>query len=375
MTLENLAVSLDDRFDERAAASARARLDSAELTTEESEGADERTLAWIDLVFGGTWSREALRSQCVVARRAGAPVGFAAQGLRGLTFRWLRGLAAQPDVGVFGPFGVAPEERGGVLGPALLTLALCGLRRQGFATALIAAVTDPTLAAYYARECGARSVESFDLDALAGPKARAVVMASGAGTNFATLAEAVAGGRVAVELAAVVTNSANAMVRERARDAGVRDVVVAWDRERESREAYDVRLLAEVARLEPELVLLLGWMHLLDARFVQRFSDILNLHPAFLPLDPSHDTVTMPDGSTMPAFRGAHAVLDAVRGGSGWIGATVHRITADADRGPVVVRVPLRLGENEDEESAYARLRPLEHALVPRAVRAWSFER
>lgn len=373
--LENLAVTLDERFDERAAARARARVASAGFTLEERESAEGRTLSWIDLVFGGTWSREAVRSQCVVAKREGVPFGFSAYGLRGMTFPWLRGAAAQPDTGIFGPFGVTPEERGGALGPALLTLALCGLKRLGYATALIAAVTDSKLAAYYARECGARCVESIPLSDIAGAKARAIVMASGAGSNFAALADAVKDGTCALDIAAVVTNVADAPVRDRARAAGVRDLVVAWDRTSESRAQYDTRVLDEVTRLEPEVVLLLGWMHLLDARFVRAFPDILNLHPAFLPLDPSRDSVTMPDGSVIAAFRGPHAVRDAIRAGSGWIGSTVHRITAEADRGAVVARVPLELHETDNEDSAYARLRPLEHRLVPRAVRAWGFER
>lgn len=371
----NLAVPLDERFGDSAAAAARDRLESAGYAFEDRDGADDRTLAWIDLAFGGTWSREASSSRCVVAWRNGAPVGFAAYRLRGIAFRWLRGLGAQAGVGVFGPFGVAPEERGGVLGPALLTLALCGLARLGYRIALIAAVTDARLIAYYARECGADVAERFDLSETGKPNVRTVVMASGTGSTFSAVAHAVAERRLPIDIAAVVTNVASAGVRERARAAGVRDAVVAWDRERETRETYDARLFEAVVGLEPELVLLLGWMHVLDAPFVRSFAEILNVHPAFLPLDPARDDVTMPDGSVILAFRGARAVRDAVRSGSGWIGSTVHRVTADADRGPVIMRVPLALHPGEDEESAYARLRPLEHVLVPRAIRAWGLER
>jgi len=52
---------------------------------------------------------------------------------------------------------------------------------------------------------------------------------------------------------------------------------------------------------------------MLDARFVERFSEVLNVHPAFLPLDPRHDDVGMPDGSRIPAFRGARRARTAPR--------------------------------------------------------------
>ncbi|MGC1380581.1 MAG: hypothetical protein WA814_06110, partial [Candidatus Baltobacteraceae bacterium] len=73
--------------------------------------ADDRTLAWIDDEFGGSWSSETYAGQALVARRGDTPVGFAAIAPRGLAFAWLRGLAREPGVGIFGPIGVARSER------------------------------------------------------------------------------------------------------------------------------------------------------------------------------------------------------------------------------------------------------------------------
>ncbi len=370
----NLISVLDERFDERARSQAIERIERIGYSVEDREGADDRTLAWIDLVFGGTWSGEAFAGTNIIARRDGEPIGFATYDPRGLRFYWLRGLGTQPGVGIFGPFGVAPQARGGALGPALLTLALCGLRRRGYAKALIPAVGSERLAAYYAPQCGATIAERLDRNERLTRRARTVVLSSGSGTNFQVVADAAAEGRVPLEIVALVSNAADAGAVTRARNAGVREMVVPWNRKRESRAAYDARLLAAVSVLEPELVLLLGWMHVLDARFVEAFSDVLNLHPAFLPLDPSRDEVGTPDGDVIPAFRGPNAVREAIAHASGWIGASVHRITADADRGPVLVRVPLRARAGEREEEARTRLRPIEHALVPRAIMRWSYE-
>ncbi len=373
--LANLLVELDERFDERARAQALARIEAAGLTSDEREGAEDGTLAWIDLAFGGTWSSEAFAGANVVVRRGGEPVGFATYDARGLRFAWLRGMGAQPEVGLFGPIGILPEIRGGTIGAALLAIALCGLRQRGYVSALIPAVGAERLAAFYERCAGARVVERFERSLWTARRYRTVVMASGNGSNFAAVADAVHAGRLPLDLIAVVSNRSAAGVMARARAASVSDVSLGWNRSEEPRESYDERLRNAVLDLEPELLLLLGWTHLLDARFVAAFPELLNLHPAFLPLDPKRDEVGMPDGTTIPAFRGPHAVRDAIAKGSRWIGATVHRVTADADRGPVLARLPLSLQPGEEEPHALERLHAVEHVLVPRAVMRWVYER
>ena len=83
----------------------------------------------------------------------------------------------------------------------------------------------------------------------------------------------------------------------------------------------------------------------------------------------------MPDGSRIPAFRGAHAPAAAAKANVRWSGATVHRITVEADRGTVVVRTPLAFEPPLDTASLHERIRSLEYAAVPKAIRRWGFER
>ena len=126
-----------------------------------SDAASETVLAWIDEEFGGCWSSEAHAASNALAFRDGPPVGFAAFDPQGLRFAWLRGVAREPGVGVFGPFGVAASQRGKGIGRALLQFALAGLRERGYARALIAAVGEERLG-YYGEALGARVVEQFD---------------------------------------------------------------------------------------------------------------------------------------------------------------------------------------------------------------------
>jgi phosphoribosylglycinamide formyltransferase-1 len=370
--LHNLAVELDDAFESRARPIARA-IEAGDLSVECGRDTRGDVFAWIDEVFGGGWSSEAALGENVVVRRAGRPLGFATIEARGLRFRWLRGLASDPAIGLFGPFGVAESERGGTIGRALLMRALLALRTRGYARALIAAVSGTPLLHYYVEAAGARVVESFTREQLMPPR-RVVVMASGSGTNLQAVIDARAAGRLPCDIAGVVVNRSSAFAVERAKNAGIPVSIVTWDRAREPREAYDARLHEAVASIAPELVVLLGWMHLLDERFVRAFPRIVNLHPAFLPLDFLADHVDMPDGTRIPAFRGAHAIRDAVAAGVPWAGATVHDVTPETDRGPVVVRKPVRLAAGEDESSALARIRPIEHELAVAAILRCSYE-
>jgi phosphoribosylglycinamide formyltransferase 1 len=369
--LINLVVDLDERYTSDVAA--RERIARAGYDIAITNGASDPVLAWIDDVFGGAWSSEVAAGNVAVASRDGLPAGFAAFDPRGLRYAWLRGVAREPDVGVFGPFGVAPDHRGGAIGPALLDIALCGLRARGYRRGLIAATSDE-LFPYYQRHTGARVIERYDPRSFTPEPIRTVVLASGSGSNFQAVLDRVADG-LPLQLVGLLSNKTDALAIERARGAGIPAVVLPWERERHTRAEYDRMLHDTVANFEPELILLLGWIHLLDPAFVDAFPEMLNIHPAFLPLDPSRDSVGMPDGAIIPAFRGARAVRDALAVNSQWVGASVHEVTADTDRGRVLARKPLRVVAGEEEDGVLARLHPIEHRLVAIAIRRWLFER
>lgn len=373
-TIVNLAVNLNgEGFDATALRGAAEAIARAGFTFERVEPGDERFLAWIDHEFGGTWSGEAYAGASVVARHGDRTAGFATYDPQGLRYFWLRGSGAQPGTGVFGPFGVGRDFRGSGIGPHLLVAALASLRERGYGRALIPAVGHEKLVAYYVRNAGAAVVETFELAPR--KRVRTVSLASGNGTNFQSVLDRIAAGSLPLEVAMLVSNKTGAFALERARAAGVHAVAFPWDRAARSRAQYDAALLELVRREEPELVLLLGWMHLLDASFFMAFPSCINIHPAYLPLDQVRETVVFPDGEVTAAFRGAHAVRDALAAGAGWVGATSHVVTLEADRGPVLVRKPLRVEANRSADGIMERLRPLEHEVLAGGILRRLFER
>lgn len=208
------------------------------------------------------------------------------------------------------------------------------------------------------------------------PRIPAAVLISGSGTNLQAVIDAVAAGGLPLDVRLVLSNREGAFGLQRARRAGVPARTVVWDRKGgEARRAYDARVLSATQESGAVLVLLLGWMHVLPASFVEAFAGVINIHPAYLPDDPSADTVVIPGGPQIPAFRGPHALRDAIASGVGWAGATCHIVTSEVDRGPVLGREAMRLQPGEDEAAALERLHPIEHRVLIEGIAAWCASR
>ena len=359
------------RFDQPAIHHELEALDRAGVRPLREHRTPERILAWIDEEFGGTASLEAASGGIWIAEDDAGPVAFVAYDTRGPRYHWLETWSHEAGVGIFGPGGVARRARGRDLGSVLTRAALFSLRERGYRRALIPAVPS-VLGPYFKHVAGAAVAETVDAGR-GGRRWRTTVLASGHGGNFQAVLDGARAAELPLEIAALVANRPAAFALERAATAGVPAALVTWNRRDESRDAYDARVLEAVARTEPELLLLLGWMHVLPPQFVARFPEALNLHPAFLPLDPDLDVVTMPDGTPLPAYRGAHAFDEALAAGLGWSGASVHRLGAAVDRGDLFARAPLRISAGEDRVALEGRLHDLERQVVATAVRHWSY--
>ena len=182
---------------------------------------------------------------------------------------------------------------------------------------------------------------------------RVVILASGAGSNAQALLDRDDLGATVV---AVVTDVPGAAVRDRARAAGVEDVCV--DRTAYAdRATWEAALIQQVADRAPDLVVLAGFMRILSGDFVRRWPT-LNVHPSLL-----------------PAFPGAHAVDDALAHGVKVTGVTVHFVVEEVDAGPIVAQEAIGIDPSDTPDSLHARLKALEHRLLPDSVALFCADR
>lgn len=198
---------------------------------------------------------------------------------------------------------------------------------------------------------------------------RIAILASGSGSNAQAVIEACQSREIDAEVVAVVCNVEGAGVLERASSLGIEPAVLPSPSPRDAalRIAYDRDLAEFVAALRPDVIVLAGWMLILSPAFLDRFPGrVVNVHPALLPDDASDSVAT--SCGLLPTLRGAHAVRDALRGQLPVTGATVHLVTNDVDAGPVLLREEVAILSDDDEASLHARIKEVEHRLLPQAV-------
>ncbi len=176
------------------------------------------------------------------------------------------------------------------------------------------------------------------------------VLVSGAGTNLQALLDTVHGHEA--EVVAVAASGAGVQALERARARGVPAAVFARA-EYPDRAARDRAMAEWLQARGARLVVLAGYMELLGEAFLERFPDaVVNVHPSLL-----------------PAFPGMRAIEQALAYGVKVFGVTVHYVDAGVDSGPVILQGARELPDAREPREVLAALRPLEHTLLPEAVR------
>jgi phosphoribosylglycinamide formyltransferase-1 len=183
---------------------------------------------------------------------------------------------------------------------------------------------------------------------------RVGVLASGAGTNLQALLDSVHR-EDGIEIVAVASDKAGAGALTRAHAADVPTRVFALD-DFPDREARDAAIASWLAGEGVELVVLAGYMQLLSPAFLRAFPQaVINVHPALL-----------------PAFPGIRAVEQALDHGVRVVGVTVHFVDDGVDTGPIILQRAVPLPGGADADAARAMLQPIEHELLPEAVRLFA---
>jgi phosphoribosylglycinamide formyltransferase 1 len=180
-----------------------------------------------------------------------------------------------------------------------------------------------------------------------------VVLVSGRGSNLQSLLEAIDEGRCDARICAVFSDRDSAQALELARARSIPAQVVKPANYLD-RPTWDAALAQAVAAYEPELVVLAGFMRILDAAMLQHFKGrIVNVHPALL-----------------PAFPGIDGPAQALAKRVSLSGCTVHLVDAGIDSGPILAQAAVPVLPHDDVASLHARIQLAEHRLLPAVVHA-----
>jgi phosphoribosylglycinamide formyltransferase-1 len=188
-----------------------------------------------------------------------------------------------------------------------------------------------------------------------------VILISGGGSNMSAIVQAAqAQGwerRWGARVSAVISNKANAKGLAWAQAQGIATAVVdhtAFADQPQPREAFDTALMAEIDRHDPHLVVLAGFMRILTPGFVAHYEGrLVNIHPSLL-----------------PAFPGLHTHQRALDAGCRFAGATVHRVTAELDHGPILAQAVVPVLPHDTAATLAERVLTQEHRIYPKAVAA-----
>lgn len=177
------------------------------------------------------------------------------------------------------------------------------------------------------------------------------ILLSGRGSNFEAIADNVAAGSIAAEIAVVISNRPEARGLEIARQRGLNAVCIPS--KGMEREAYDRLVVAELKKHQVDLVCLAGFMRILSAYFIREFPyRILNIHPALL-----------------PSFPGLDAQRQALEHGVKITGCTVHFVDENLDAGPIILQAAVPVLDEDTVETLSARILKEEHRIYSEAIR------
>ncbi|OKH32854.1 phosphoribosylglycinamide formyltransferase [[Phormidium ambiguum] IAM M-71] len=173
------------------------------------------------------------------------------------------------------------------------------------------------------------------------------IMASGSGTNFEAIAQAIADKQLNAQVQVVIYNNPEAKVVARAERWGIPAVLINH-RNFKSREDCDAKIVETLRQHQVEWVVMVGWMRVVTPTLLDAFPKrIINIHPSLL-----------------PSFKGVRGVEQALAAGVRITGCTVHIVVPEVDSGPILIQAAVPVLLDDTPETLHARIQVHEHKII-----------
>ena len=183
------------------------------------------------------------------------------------------------------------------------------------------------------------------------------VLASGSGSNFEAILQAIAADRLQAKVAVLIYNKPLAKVVERADRWGIPKVLLNH-RDFPQREALDEAIVSVLQNYGVQWVVMAGWMRIVTQVLVNAYPQrILNIHPSLL-----------------PAFKGLNAIEQALVAGVKITGCTVHLVETEVDSGPILMQAAVPIFPQDTLDSLHDRIQAQEHRIFPAALQRIALE-
>lgn len=177
------------------------------------------------------------------------------------------------------------------------------------------------------------------------------IFASGSGSNFQAIVEAVNAGKVLASIEMLVCDQPEAYCVTRAKELGVPSLTFR-PKDYSSKTAYEEDVLSTLRERSVEWIILAGYMRLIGPVLLEAYPNrILNIHPSLL-----------------PAFPGKDAVGQAMAAGVKVSGVTIHYVDAGMDTGPIIAQEAIIIEDGDDSARVHEKIQQVEHRLYPAII-------
>ena len=177
------------------------------------------------------------------------------------------------------------------------------------------------------------------------------VLISGNGSNLQAIIDAIENGELHAEIKAVISNNREAYGLVRASKHGLHTWVIDH-RDYSGREQFDHVLQHYIEQINPDFIVLAGFMRILGSAFIRAFEHrILNIHPSLL-----------------PDYKGLNTHRRVLDNGESEHGVSIHLVTAELDDGPVIAQERYLIEPGDDVTDLERKGHAIEHRMYPQVL-------